>query len=279
MARRNKLEKFAEILSFANVYENYDPKEPKLVKEGFEEVDLKGMWGKAHFQNDQPIVLELACGRGEYTLGLAKLHPDINYIGVEIKGARIWKGARIALEENLQNVAFLRTRIEQIELFFGSGEIAEIWITFPDPFLRDSKENRRLSSPNFLKRYQKILQTDAIIHLKTDSEELYSYTKEVIENENDWSLIHDNPDIYSKGLEFEELAIQTYYEKMHLDKGKKITYLQFQNKKSTSFYLMKCFLNSFSIYHASPSPTKFLSTNTLPQCSQAMIFLLAEISI
>ena len=150
MSRRNKLQKFAELLTFPNVYENFDPENPQLIGLNGMPVDRKGKWKKEHFKNDFPITLELACGRGEYSLGLGRMYPERNFIGVDIKGARIWKGARIALEENLTNVAFLRTRIEQIALFFDPEEIDEIWITFPDPFLRKSKANRRLTSCRFL---------------------------------------------------------------------------------------------------------------------------------
>ena len=134
MSRRNKLKKFAEILSYPNVYENYDPKNPQLTGKDGALVDLRGQWASKHFGNDCPITLELACGRGEYSLDLGRRYPQRNFIGVDIKGARIWKGARIALGEGLPNVAFLRTRIEQIQLFFEPGEVSEIWITFPDPF-------------------------------------------------------------------------------------------------------------------------------------------------
>ena len=155
MARRNKLQKFSEILSFPNVLENYEYKEIKLVGKDGEEVDMPGFWAEKQFKNNQPITLELACGRGEYTLALGARYPNRNFIGMDIKGARIWRGAKNALDQGLENVAFLRSRIELVQHFFGSEEVDEIWITFPDPFLRDAKANRRLTSPPFLALYRK----------------------------------------------------------------------------------------------------------------------------
>lgn len=228
MGRRNKLIKFSELISFPNVYENYDPKDPKLVGVGLKEVHLKGNWNKAHFENNNPLVLELACGRGEYSLGLAEMYPNKNFIGVDIKGARIWKGAKYALDQKLSNVAFLRTRIEQIDLFFGENEVDEIWITFPDPFLKDSKENRRLTSPPFLKRYLNFLKTDGTINLKTDSPQLYEFTQEVLSSESNVEVLYDNDDIYAESLDFPELELKTYYEKMHLEDGRLIKFIKFK---------------------------------------------------
>ena len=216
--------KFAEMRTFSNVFQNYDPRNPKLVGAMDKEIDLKGKWNELHFKNNKPIVLELACGRGEYSLGLAKLFPDKNYIGVDIKGARLWRGAVNAQEAQLDNIAFLRTRIEQLDLFFGSNEVNEIWITFPDPFL--GKENRRLTANGFLEKYKNIVTKDAKIQLKTDSRELYDFTKEVLESRTDIKLLIDNPDIYQTEVN-PSLNIKTYYEKMHLAKGKKITFIQF----------------------------------------------------
>jgi tRNA (guanine-N7-)-methyltransferase len=227
MSKRNKLQKFAELLTFPNVYENYNPKEPQLVGLHGEEVDLKGKWRSEHFKNERPITLELACGRGEYTLDLARRYPDQNFIGVDVKGARIWKGARIALREKLDNVAFLRTRIEQIALFFDPGEVDEIWITFPDPFLRKSKANRRLTAPNFLKAYRQILKPGGLVHLKTDEPNLYAFTLEVLSEDPQVKILYQDEDIYAKELPFPELETKTYYEKMHLAEGKKIKYVRF----------------------------------------------------
>jgi len=227
MSRRNKLQKFAELMAFPNVLENFNPKAPGLVGEGGRPVERKGKWALNQFGNENPITLELACGRGEYSLGLARMFPNRNFIGVDIKGARIWKGASIALEEGLSHVAFLRTRIEQVGLFFGPSEIEEIWITFPDPFLRKSKANRRLTSPRFLREYRKILRPGGMVNLKTDSPELYEYTKEVLEAEKDATVLYDKDDIYSEPLDFPELQIQTVYERMHLAVGRKIKFVRF----------------------------------------------------
>ena len=234
MSKRNKLQKFAELLSFPNVFENFDPKVPGLAGENGIPVEMKGKWAESYFKNDHPITLELACGRGEYTLGLAQRYPKRNFIGVDIKGARIWKGASIALEKQLPNVAFLRTRIEQIALFFEPGEIAEIWITFPDPFLRKSKANRRLTSARFLKEYRKILPPAGIVHLKTDEPRLYEFTLEVLAEDPNVVLRYHNEDIYAQELVIPELELKTYYEKMHLEAGKKIKYVQFELKTADS---------------------------------------------
>lgn len=228
MSKRNKLQKFAELLSFPNVYENFNPKAPQLHGMNGVPVDLKGAWCSNHFGNDNPIVLELACGRGEYTLDMARSSPNRNFIGVDVKGARIWKGARMALEEELGNVAFLRTRIEQIGLFFAPGEVSEIWITFPDPFLSKSKSNRRLTAPRFLKAYREILRRDGLIHLKTDEPQLYAFTLQVLADFPQAKLLYHDDDIYAKALPMRELEIKTYYEKMHLEQGKKIKYIRFK---------------------------------------------------
>ena len=227
MATRNKLQKFAENLGFPNVFENFNPQSDELRGLNGVLVDYSRGWKSFFFSNNNPIVLELACGRGEYSLALAALHPHINYIGVDIKGARVWKGAKNAIERNLINVAFLRTRIENIESFFNPEEISEIWITFPDPFLKKSKSNRRLTSPVFLDRYRKIIRKGGIIHLKTDSEELYEYTIKVFDRYQNVRILYQNEDIYADNPEFHELNIKTYYENQHLGEGRKIKYLKF----------------------------------------------------
>lgn len=226
MARRNKLKKFNDLLSFSNVYENYDPTQPRLLANETNEVNLKGKWRSDHFKNDNPLVLELACGRGEYSLALAEANPQVNYIGVDVKGARIWKGATIAQEKNLNNVAFLRTRIEQIDLFFDKDEINEIWITFPDPFLKKGKSNRRLTSLQFLNRYKNILKKEGIIHLKTDDPTLYEFSQEQFETCPFIEVLYDRDDIYSKPLDFDALQHKTYYEKQHLENNRKIKYIK-----------------------------------------------------
>jgi len=226
MARRNKLKKFNDLLSFSNVYENYDPTKPKLLANETNEVDLKGKWRSDHFKNENPLVLELACGRGEYSLALAEANPNVNYIGVDIKGARIWKGATIATEKELNNVAFLRTRIEQINLFFDKDEVNEIWITFPDPFLRKSKSNRRLTSLQFLARYKDILELGGIINLKTDDPTLYEFSQEQFDLCPFVEVLYDRDDIYAQALDFDALKYKTYYEKQHLEKNRKIKYMR-----------------------------------------------------
>lgn len=222
---RRKLQKFAEMMTFPHVYENRDSGNPRLEQLG-KIVTRCGTWRTQHFENQQPIVLELACGRGEYAVALGRAFPEKNFIGVDIKGARIWEGAKIALDEQRQNVAFLRTRIEQISLFFDADEVDEIWITFPDPFLRESKENRRLTSPYFLSEYRKFLKQGGIVHLKTDSPDLYAFTLDVIENDNHAKLRYAENDIYSKPLLYAELQYKTYYEKKNIAQST-IKYIQF----------------------------------------------------
>ncbi|PPK85133.1 tRNA (guanine-N(7)-)-methyltransferase [Neolewinella xylanilytica] len=228
MSGRNKLQKFAEVLRMPNVYESFEPTKPELSGVNGATVDLRGRWAAKHFGNDRPITLELACGRGEYTVDLARQYPDRNFIGVDIKGARIWQGAKIALNEGLDNAAFLRTRIEVISHFFAPGEVEEIWITFPDPFLKKGKENRRLTAAQFLKQYRRILKPDGLIHLKTDSRELYEWSLETLVRQPVVELLYQDEDIYSRPLPIPELATETYYERMHKDLGKTITYLRFR---------------------------------------------------
>lgn len=224
---KNKLKKFAALETFKNVFQNFNVQDPKLHGADGNEIDLKGKWNSTHFKNENPLVLELACGHGDYTIELAKLYPNKNFIGVDIKGARIWSGANHALENNMNNVAFLRTRIEQIGLFFENNEIDEIWITFPDPFLRKSRASNRLTSPGFLSRYRTILKSNGIINLKTDSPELYAYTDEVLREDEQVEILYQNPDIYKQPLDFPELEIKTYYEKKHLKINRLITFTQF----------------------------------------------------
>ena len=230
MGRRSKLEKFAELLTFPNVLQNYFHKDPKLTGFQNQVVERRGKWNTRHFKKSAPITLELACGKGEYSLGLAKLFPQRHFIGVDIKGNRIWKGAKMALSEELSNVAFLRTRIEQIDLFFAPDEIDEIWITFPDPFLKKSKANRRLTSAFFLNIYLKILKEGGTIHLKTDSDPLYRFTLETLSRQTNYKLISASDDIYAAHAITAELEIKTHYEKMHLENGRTIKYVRFIKK-------------------------------------------------
>jgi len=227
MSRRNKLEKFADLLQYAHVYESFEFRDKWLTRTINEKLIMRGKWRSTQFGNNEPLVVELACGRGEYSLDLARRYPHKNFIGVDIKGARIWKGATIALSEKLTNVAFLRTRIEQLELFFDSGEIDEIWITFPDPFKRDSQENRRLTAPIFLEKYQQLLNSGGIVHLKTDSDLLFEYSKESIENFSGAKLLKVSDNIYNGELPQQDLDILTYYEKQHLANKRTIKYLSF----------------------------------------------------
>ena len=195
---------------------------------------IKGRWNGEMFHNDHPIVLELGCGKGEYTIDLSRRFPECNYIGVDIKGARLWRGAKTATEQALPNVAFLRTRIEFIEAFFGPGEVSSIWLTFSDPQLKS--ENSRLTSPLFLERYRKFLKPGGVIHLKTDSRFLHEYSKAVA-LENGLTILASTTDLYnSRGVFPPETAsnlgaelfeVQTFYERMFLSQGYKITYLAF----------------------------------------------------
>ena len=195
---------------------------------------IKGRWNGEMFHNDHPIVLELGCGKGEYTIDLSRRFPECNYIGVDIKGARLWRGAKTATEQALPNVAFLRTRIEFIEAFFGRDEVSSIWLTFSDPQLKS--ENSRLTSPLFLERYRKFLKPGGVIHLKTDSRFLHEYSKAVA-LENGLTILASTTDLYNSGGEFppetaanlgaELFEVQTFYERMFLSQGYKITYLAF----------------------------------------------------
>lgn len=230
MARRNKLGKFEDLLRYKNVLENFDHGDDQLTWEEGKRMNPKGQWNSLIFQNDLPITLELACGKGEYTTGMAEMYPNRNFIGVDIKGARIWKGASYANEKNLTNVAFLRTRIEFISKFFEAGEVDEIWITFADPFLKPRKSNRRLTAPVFLKYYNSILSSDGTINLKTDSCILYYFTKAVLLEEDNIETLYSNNDIYSQAVEYPELDIKTFYEQSHLKDGRKIKFLKFRFK-------------------------------------------------
>lgn len=228
MSNKNKLQRFAEIAQLPNVFENFDFHDPHVTNAVGERMEVRGRWNSLVFHNDHPVVLELACGKGEYTTHLAQAHPGNNYIGIDIKGARIWKGATMAHEAGLSNVAFLRTRIELIEAFFAENEVSEIWITFPDPFLRDSKSNRRLTSHPFLDRYLPILKPGAILHLKTDDPTLYAFTQEVLAERDDYRILETTDDFYGDVVPTPETHLLTFYEKQHLAAGKKITYTRFE---------------------------------------------------
>ena len=224
MGGKKKLVRFEQLATMPNVYQNFNILKPALVNSEGEAVDLRNQWSEGHFQNNNPLILELACGGGEYTVALAERYPNTNFIGIDIKGARIWKGANIALENMQNNIAFCRIRIEQIAMFFGK-EVDEIWITFPDPFYK--KERRRLTHPNFLNLYRKILKDGGIVHLKTDDDMLFEFTMETLEQEN-VETIYSSDNIYDKPLYNNDLEIKTAYEKMHLKNEKTIKYVKFK---------------------------------------------------
>jgi len=227
MTRRNKLLKFTELLTFSNVYESTEINSDILAGDDGELTAMNGQWQEKYFKNQNPITVELACGKGDYTIALAERYPDRNFIGVDIKGARIWKGATIAQEKKLSNVVFLRCKIEFLAQYFDENEVSEIWITFPDPFLKESKFNRRMTSPSFIENYKKILKPEGLIHVKTDSPEFYEHTKEVL-SELNIPLIDDYFDIYSEEvLPHPDLDIKTYYELKHLKIGRLIKFLRF----------------------------------------------------
>jgi len=208
---QKKLIRFEEIKSFSNVLEY--PQE------------MKGSW-KEFFKNEHPVTLELACGKGEYAVGLGRLYNDRNFIGIDIKGNRIWKGAKTALEEGLTNVAFVRSEIDQVTNYFAKDEVSEIWITFPDPQLRLSKAKKRLTHPKFLRLYQQFLREDGVVHLKTDSPDLYNFTKTVIRL-YELPLLVDVDNLYAQPEISSELRIKTHYEGLDIAQSQRIHYLQF----------------------------------------------------
>lgn len=218
MAKR-KLERFAENKTFPHFFQPYYH---ELV-EGF---PYRGKWSSGFFKNDSPVVLELGCGKGEFTVGLAQRFPEKNYIGMDVKGARMWRGAKTSFENKLENVAFVRSKIQGINFIFDKDEVDEFWITFPDPHPNKPKTKKRLTSPEFLNRYRKIARPGAIVHLKTDSDLLFDYTLEVIREQNLTLLFHTFDVDKNAGNEL-VLAIRTYYEEMFRNKGVPIKYLKF----------------------------------------------------
>lgn len=217
---KNKIQKFKENLSFPHLFQ---PGYHELLDNGF---DLKGNWLKSFFKNKNPIILELGCGKGEYAVGLAAKYPNNNYIGVDVKGARLWRGAKSSDELNIKNVAFIRAKIEMIDYCFATNEVDEIWITFPDPQPKSHKAHKRLVSPRLLGLYKQFLKPDGIIHLKTDNLGLFEYCLEIIELEKH-QLIYQSTDLYNSDLKEDVISIQTFYEKQYLAEGKKINYLKF----------------------------------------------------
>jgi len=243
---KNKLARWNELSSFEKVIQ------PETGSVATNDHPIKGNWNSEMFRNNNPIVLELGCGKGEYTTGLAARFPGKNFIGIDIKGARMWRGAKTATEQKLPNVAFLRTRIEFISSFFSDNEVREIWVTFPDPHPGGRNSGKRLTSPRFLNNYRKFLKDNGPVHLKTDNSELYEYTSSVVRT-NNLELVYSTPDLYSIDFESELplasdreslhqtigdrsyvtgiLSIKTHYENLFLSKGMKINYLSFRLQK------------------------------------------------
>ncbi|SFS49392.1 tRNA (guanosine(46)-N7)-methyltransferase TrmB [Lutibacter maritimus] len=222
MGSKNKLKRFRENETFPNVIQ---PTREEVI-EGF---PLKGNW-QTHFNNNNPIILELGCGKGEYTIALARKNPTINYIGIDIKGARFWRGAKTAIEENLPNVAFIRTQIELIDLLFNKNEVTEIWITFPDPQIKYTRTKHRLTNQEFLKKYHHILKSDGIVNLKTDSEFMHGYTLGLLHGEGH-EILYAHHDIYKNFHSPQEvISTKTFYESQYLELEKPITYIQFRLK-------------------------------------------------
>jgi tRNA (guanine-N7-)-methyltransferase len=227
MAGKQKLAHFAEMKTFPNVFE---PETEEIFRKDYH---TKGNWHKEVFKNDHPIVLELGCGKGEYSVGMARKFPMKNFVGCDIKGARMWRGAKTSQEEGINNVAFFRTRIEFIEGGFAENEVDEIWITFPDPQPKDRQEKKRLSGPLFIDRYKKFLKKAGTIHLKTDSEFFFRFTLDEIK-ERGYELLEHTFDLYGDGVQNYDqdtkdiLSIKTHYEKIFSDKGFKINYLKFK---------------------------------------------------
>ncbi len=218
---KDKLKKWAEIKKFDFVIQ-------PVVEDVFNKDHLlKGKWAEKFFKNNYPIVLELGCGKGEYTINLAKKYNNKNFIGIDIKGARIWKGAREVEEMGLKNVCFIRTRIELINSFFSEDEISEIWITFPDPQSKRKREKKRLTNPWFLNSYKDFLIPEGIIHLKTDNFSLFEYTLDIV-RQNNLELLYSTPDLYNTEVTDENLFFKTFYEQQFIEEGKKITCLSFR---------------------------------------------------
>lgn len=224
MGSKNKLKRFKENETFVNVFQ---PTREEVVADQF---SLKGKWNSDFFKNDHPIVLELGCGKGEYSVGLAERFPHKNFIGIDIKGARFWRGAKTAVENGFHNVAFVRTQIELIEHCFAANEVSEIWITFPDPQIKYKRTKHRMTNAAFLDNYKKILQPNGLMHLKTDSEFMHGYTLGLLHGAGH-EVLYANHNIYkNEGAPDEVTGIQTFYESQYLEVNKAITYIQFRIK-------------------------------------------------
>jgi tRNA (guanine-N7-)-methyltransferase len=221
---KNKLKRFSENETFDNVFQ---PTREEVVGDQF---PLKGKWNKEFFKNDNPIVLELGCGKGEYSVGLAERFPEKNFIGIDIKGARFWRGAKTAVETGMNNVAFVRTQIELIHHIFTQNEVSEIWITFPDPQIKYKRTKHRMTNAAFLDNYKKILKPNGLMHLKTDSEFMHGYTLGLLHGLG-YEVLYANHNIYkNEGAPAEVTGIQTFYESQYLEVNKSITYIQFRIK-------------------------------------------------
>lgn len=221
---KNKLKRFSENETFTNVFQ---PTREEVVGDQF---PLKGKWNSEFFKNDNPIVLELGCGKGEYSVGLAERFPEKNFIGIDIKGARFWRGAKTAVETGMNNVAFVRTQIELINHIFAENEVSEIWITFPDPQIKYKRTKHRMTNAEFLDRYKKILKPSGLMHLKTDSEFMHGYTLGLLHGLGH-EVIYANHNIYkNEGAPAEVTGIQTFYESQYLEVNKPITYIKFRIK-------------------------------------------------
>lgn len=224
---KNKLSKFADLETYPHVFQRSSNE--LLNGSTFE---LKGRWNELFFKNNNPIVLELGCGKGEYTVGLARLFPDKNFIGVDIKGARIWTGAKESFEQSMPNVAFIRTNIEMINHFFAPGEVSEIWLTFPDPQMK--KTTKRLTATNFMHLYQQFVRPNGLIHLKTDSNFMFTYTCEMVKA-NKYPVNFSTNNLYNSDFADPVLAIKTYYEQQWIARGIDIKYIQFVLENRESF--------------------------------------------
>ena len=224
MGSKNKLKRFKENETFVNVFQ---PTREEVVSDSFA---LKGKWNSDFFKNDNPIVLELGCGKGEYSVGLAQLNPNKNFIGIDVKGARFWRGAKTAVDTGMHNVAFVRTQIELINHIFAENEVSEIWITFPDPQIKYKRTKHRMTNSEFLQNYKKVLKADGLMHLKTDSEFMHGYTLGLLHGEGH-EVVYANHNIYkNEGAPAEVTGIQTFYENQYLEVDKAITYIQFRIK-------------------------------------------------
>lgn len=222
MGSKNKLKRFKENDTFDNVIQ---PTRDELVNQKF---DIKGHWNEKVFKNDHPLILELGCGKGEYSIALGKKFPNRNFVGIDIKGARFWRGAKTALADGIENVAFLRTQIELIDHAFAENEVDEIWITFPDPQIKYKRTKHRMTNLEFLKRYKKILKLEGVVHLKTDSEFMHGYTLGLLHGAGH-EVLYANHNVYrQEGSPDEVTSIQTHYESIYLEKNKPITYIRFK---------------------------------------------------